>query len=261
MMINMHEHLWEKDSLDGIVKESNRLGIDKVCVSALGPPYNQVGNDTVEKAMREYPDLIIGFAYFRLGTDDPSLIDKFYQKGFKGIKFHIPKSNYDDKAYYEVYSKIEKFGLPTLFHTGMVMRTEKDRQCDISAARMRPIYLDTIARAFPNLKIIGAHLGIPWFEEACEVAYSHPNAYFDLTGRGIVRLSSFFEKRMSWWENIFEKIVFGTDSGPGGFQRMINIYRQLMEDLKLDSYTQKKVFGETAAEILGISDEKQFPEH
>ena len=37
-------------------------------------------------------------------------------------------------------------------------------------ARMCPSYLHTIARAFPNLIIQGAHLGNPWYDEAAEVA-------------------------------------------------------------------------------------------
>jgi predicted TIM-barrel fold metal-dependent hydrolase len=37
-------------------------------------------------------------------------------------------------------------------------------------ARMRPSFLHTIARSFPRLRIQGAHLGNPWYDEAAEVA-------------------------------------------------------------------------------------------
>lgn len=53
---------------------------------------------------------------------------------------------------------------------------------------MRPIYLDTIARAFPDLKIIGAHLGNPWYQEAAEVARWNPNVFFDLTGSTLKKI-------------------------------------------------------------------------
>ncbi len=53
-----------------------------------------------------------------------------------------------------------------LFHLGIVTRTAEDRRFDADNERHRPIYLDTIARAFPGLTIIGAHLGNPWREEA-----------------------------------------------------------------------------------------------
>ena len=51
-----------------------------------------------------------------------------------------------------------------------VARKKNERSQNASSARMRPIYLNTIARAFPDLKIIGAHLGNPWYQEAAEVA-------------------------------------------------------------------------------------------
>jgi predicted TIM-barrel fold metal-dependent hydrolase len=43
----------------------------------------------------------------------------------------------------------------------------------------RPIYLDRIALDFPELKIVGGHIGYPWTDEAIAVATKHENVYID----------------------------------------------------------------------------------
>jgi predicted TIM-barrel fold metal-dependent hydrolase len=45
----------------------------------------------------------------------------------------------------------------------------------------RPILIDEIARLFPNLKIVIAHIGHPWIEETVAVIRKHPNVYADIS--------------------------------------------------------------------------------
>jgi hypothetical protein len=49
------------------------------------------------------------------------------------------------------------------------------------------MYLDTLAREFPDLTLVGAHLGNPWYDEAAEAARWNPNLYFDMTGSTLVK--------------------------------------------------------------------------
>jgi hypothetical protein len=57
-----------------------------------------------------------------------------------------------------------------------------DRITALALIKMMPACLDAVARAFPGLNIVGAHLGAPWHEEASMMARMHPNYYVDLTG-------------------------------------------------------------------------------
>ena len=43
----------------------------------------------------------------------------------------------------------------------------------------RPIYLDRVALDFPELRIVGGHIGWPWTEEAIAVAWKHANVWID----------------------------------------------------------------------------------
>ena len=45
----------------------------------------------------------------------------------------------------------------------------------------RPILLDAVARACPDLVICAAHLGHPWCEELLVVLRKHPNMYADIS--------------------------------------------------------------------------------
>jgi hypothetical protein len=170
-IIDAHQHLYaEPNALEKLINISQRNEIKKVCLSACGEQYHQPGNDAVRDAFTKYPDLIIGFGYIRLGIDAPSRIDYLLEEGFKGIKIINPQKPYNDKDFYPIYEKAAKYRMPMLFHTGIAARVEADKEFQTDSAFMKPIYLDGIARAFPELTLIGAHLGSPWFDEACCVA-------------------------------------------------------------------------------------------
>ena len=72
----------------------------------------------------------------------------------------------------------------------------------------RPIPLDTIACDFPELKLIGIHLGWPWTEEMIAVAYKHRTS---TSGRTPTRRST--GRRSSCNSSIMgpRKCMFGTD--------------------------------------------------
>lgn len=85
MIVDAHHHLLAiKDYVPRLLDENACLGIDRVCLSALSDfPHlfsdgdeelpEGVSNDDVRRAFEKYPDRVTGFAYFRLGRDDPRL--------------------------------------------------------------------------------------------------------------------------------------------------------------------------------------------
>ena len=47
----------------------------------------------------------------------------------------------------------------------------------------RPIpYLDYVAHEFPDLVILGGHVGVPWIGEMMSLMMKHPNVYVDTSG-------------------------------------------------------------------------------
>ncbi len=223
-------------------------------------------------AIKSHPDVFIG--YGRVNLDDPNAvreIEKFKKAGFVGMKFHSPQKNIDDPSYFQVYKLCEEYKMLMLFHTGISSRRIQDQPAWTSSARMRPIYLDTLCRAFPRIKIQGAHLGNPWYEEAAEAARWNPNLFFDVTGSTLFKFIKLNKlDRMSeilWWSGVeaennphtlkggpsaWEHIVFGTDENPEGLAGNIERFTMMLDANNVPQASRKKMWGETMANNLEI---------
>jgi hypothetical protein len=228
--------------------------------------------DALKKGAAAYPDVVI--PYGQIDVDNPKAIaevEAFAAAGCKGIKMHTPRLDWDDESYFPIYEKIQALGLVALFHTGIVC-TIVDGNCGTSdapqkssMARMRPSYLHTIARAFPRLRIQGAHLGNPWYDEAAEAARWSHNLYFDVTGSSLIKkqhnLAVF--KEYLWWEGptahspsdavyAFEKLVFGTDEVPENLDLVLGRYEAMLEACGVPEKSRRLIYGETMARLLGV---------
>lgn len=258
--IDSHQHYENRpDYIDRLVryyKPRNAMA----CVNAF-----RKNMDALKKAAVQHPDVII--PYGRINLDEPAAlkeIDEFAEAGFKGIKMHSPRHNWDDPQYFPHYARIGHHGMVALFHTGIASHIEEPQFTGME--RMRPSYLDTIARAFPKLYIQGAHLGNPWYEEAAEAARWCPRLYFDLTGSSLIKKAknlSIFREYL-WWEGpaihssphavpAFEKLVFGTDEPPENLDVVIGRHDALLNACEVPAAIRGKVFGGTLARILGIT--------
>ncbi|MFH1612966.1 MAG: amidohydrolase family protein [bacterium] len=282
MIINMHAHLRKDDvkkdpikglviikglsisemEIDEYVKHCSDLGITKVCISCTTSLKSGKNEDVKEVLFKRYPDFFIGFGYVDIDGEKPEIVNKLFDEGFKGLKLICPLKNYNDKEYFSFYEKASQLNMPILFHTGWVSPMgDKDISCD----RMQPIYLDTIARAFPELILIGAHLGnISYMWQAIEIITKVPNIYFDLTGGTIRNLPFSFLKTLFSVsaqpnlrtteeiinKNIFKKIIYGSDNPKP--EVLLEFYNNLMRLFDIDEETKKLVLGGTAAKILNI---------
>jgi predicted TIM-barrel fold metal-dependent hydrolase len=221
--------------------------------------------EIVRQAAREHPDVVI--PYGQINVDDVNAVKEvrqFAAAGFKGIKMHTPKHNWDDFSYFPIYDVLQSLQLVALFHTGIVAGSSDDPEPS-SMARMRPAYLHTIARSFPRLVIQGAHLGNPWYEEAAEAARWEKNLYFDLTGSSLLKKAKNpgVFKEYLWWEGptlhsskdavyAFEKLVFGTDEPPENLDKVMDQFERMLDACGVPEESRKKIYGGTMARILGI---------
>ena len=221
--------------------------------------------DAVKKAAAAHPDVVI--PYGDVSVDEPAVlaqIDTLAASGAKGVKMHRPRHDWDDAGYFPIYQKLQDLGLVALFHTGIVAG-QSDEPEPSSMARMRPSFLHTIARSFPRLRIQGAHLGNPWYDEAAEVARWEKNLYFDLTGSSLIKKErnlAVFQDYL-WWQGptahsppdavyAFEKLVFGTDEPPEALDNMLGRYEAMLSACGVPEPSRRKIYGETMARILGI---------
>jgi len=210
------------------------------------------------------PDLIVPFAGINMDlSPDFSLVERLKNDGFVGLKFIRPMYAYNDERLYPWYEQAQKFNMPCLFHLGIVARLPEWEGKRTDNNLMRPVYLDTIARSFPSLDIIGAHMGNPWFEEAAMSCRWNPNLYFDLSGSTLKRKKPSELGELLWWgggtypaykdkygRSAWEKICFGTDVRISDFQNVFDDYINLTEALQLPDKLVDAIFYSNAAGIL-----------
>ena len=225
--------------------------------------------ESAKSGIAKHPNRLIGFG--EISLDDPhavDLVDLCHRAGFRGLgEITSPLKNYDDRSYWPIYAGAEKYGMILLFHTGIVNRPDPDIPSDISVDRMRPTTLDGIARRFPKLTIIGAHLGNPDYAWAAEISRWNPNLYFDLSGSSLIKKEQdyTFFKSIFWWSgvvsphtpkngsNAFERLVFGSDVFNGEmeeFDRELERYHKMLDACGVPAESQAKIFAGTLWDIL-----------
>lgn len=259
MVIDFHAHFPANDPTfaERLVDLMPQADIDRICLCSAGEAIGHVSNAEILNAAKRYPDRIIPLGLVELGTDSPDCVDRLVADGFRGFKITNPRSAYDDEAFFAIYERMERSGLPLLAHTGILLRFPQPAGVRVNSNWMRPVCLDAVVRSFPGLNVIGAHLGVPWHEEASTMARLHPNYYVDLTGAwwGGWRANKsveFFHYHF-FWEGAWDKVLFGTDILH--LEELIPAKKNhddLMLRLELPQATLAKVYSGTAARLLGI---------
>jgi hypothetical protein len=255
--MDAHAHLLDEPGYpEGLLRAMDDSGIERCCISGLGPLFGCADDAAVRAAFTAHPDRFIGAVYVRPGHDSPDTIVQARQAGFRMVKVTLPWRPYDDAAYDPLWAAAEQNRMPVLFHTGVVTTRGDAPQERISSWNMHPMRLEPVSRAFPNLRIIVAHLGIHWNDDAADLARMRPNVYVDLTGEPggwRARADAVGIEKWLWWPGAFDKVLFGTDVHYSKIARIVREDTERMARLRLPTATREKVF---AGNILGLLGER-----
>jgi predicted TIM-barrel fold metal-dependent hydrolase len=266
--IDMHHHLVEEvNYADNLLLVMDRFEIEKTGLIGLGGLFAKMfvkgqydgscaDDDAVERVVGSHSDRFFGLGYMRLGVDDSRKVDELYNRGFKGLKFHIPKKRYDHEEYFPVYEKAQRYGMPCLFHTGIVKLPEACPGEKISSFNMDCIHLEAVAQEFPNLKIIIAHLGVQDYLTALTLIRLFDNIYADLSGSTPgwrANVSAEDWKRFLWFPEASSKILFGSDVHFSEIESSIGIYEEIADAAGWDSAMRLDVYSENSQRIFFLS--------
>ena len=269
-LVNIHTHIHLKDDVDAKVAAWKEHGALRTCVLCTSlspgePGWGVMCNDDLLPWLAKYPDHLIGFAGLDLARPDaPSVVGDLHARGFRGLKCIRPARPYDDDAYMPLYEAAARHKMPILFHTGCLSFPPGYRgPCVIDF--MRPARLERIVRYFPELTVIGAHLGLPWGHEAVSLALSRPNLYFDISGgSGAALHGSHMKKALSSFDGadpadpeqhyapkLFKtKLLFGTDNPP--ISRWAPRAEDIMDHLRIPAEAREDFYWRTASRLLGL---------
>ena len=157
-------------------------GVDKAIVFSLryGDSAGIAGDDEVTaRAVAKYPDKFVGFACVdpRMPDCMDLLVHAIEDLGLKGIKYGPIYNGVSllDPRMEPIYQYCIRKNLPLTMHMGTTYVPNAPAELG------RPIYVDTIATRHPQLKMVMAHMGHPWYEECIIVARKQPNVYCEVS--------------------------------------------------------------------------------
>lgn len=169
-------------------------------------PYQQIA-----QYCDAYPDRFSGLA----GVDPTRGIQQLKELdhavkelGFVGAHFypHWFRMPPDSALCYPIYSRCEELGIPIMMQVGQNLIYQKDVRLPSVA---KPILLDQVAIDFPNLVLIGIHIGVPWTDEMIAMAWKHENVYIGIDAYAPKHLPASLKHYMNSYGS--HKVMFGTD--------------------------------------------------
>lgn len=281
-IFDIHMHFprnWEKPDADpaplveNLYEHAIAAGITKanlLCGGRFGLPYE----DSIKYA-RKHEDLWIPSAMVDPEVTTPEKVRELVGMGYRGLKMIGVRRDYDCEDYFPMYEEAEKQGLPILLHMGVIgggldyslthpRRSQEARDMyrrweqmaaprNMSAMRMRPFHLDTIANNFPRLRLIGAHLGGTGnYDEAASVARWRHNVYFDFSGGTMIERHA-VERRLIGHEIGFEKLIFGSDTAPEKIRQHVRRWDTIFDLLDVDDDCRERLWWLNGAEIYGLA--------
>jgi predicted TIM-barrel fold metal-dependent hydrolase len=154
--------------------------------------------------------------------------------------FELPP---DHAKYYPIYAKCCELEIPIMMQVGQCLRYGSPR---VHPSVGRPILLDQVACDFPELLLIGIHIGYPWTEEMISMANKHENVYIGTDayapkywGDALVHFIDSYGQ---------DKVMFGTDFPVIDPVRA----RREVEELAIRPAAKTKLLGENAKRVFRL---------
>jgi uncharacterized protein len=127
--------------------------------------------------------------------------------GMKGIKLMPMYAGFypQDTSFNYLWRYAQKQGLPVLLHTGTTFVAQGPIEMTL------PRHVDAVARRFPEVRMIMAHLGHPFEGECVAVIRKHPHVYADVSALHYRPWQLFHSLMLVHEYNVWNKVLFGTD--------------------------------------------------
>jgi uncharacterized protein len=240
-------------SVEQTLAAMDRAGVSRALLCAWSSPSGMlIDNDEVAKIVGTHPDRFSGVAAVDLRYPMAAVAElrrAVTDLGFVALRivpwlWNLPPN---DRRYYPVYVACVELGVPfctQIGHTGPLCPSEPGR----------PIpYLDDVLLEFPDLVVVGGHVGYPWIDEVISLATKYPNFYVDTSAYAVHRLPAALVDYMRGRGRT--RVLFGTN------YPMLTPTRALhhLDNLDLDEQARKLFLGGNAARIFRLKPDSRDP--
>lgn len=210
-----------------------------------------VSNETVATACAADPDVFLGFGCVdpHTGRDAVERIARIADLGLRGVKLHPSLQAFapDDETFWPIFAECQRLGLPVLFHTGTSgIGAGRPGGQGIRLDYSRPIRLDPVAAAHPDLQIVAAHFGWPWHLELIAMALHKTNVHIEISGWAPRRIPAEVIAEMRG--RLRHQFLWGSDTPFLSAERSLH----QMGELGVDPETLDGVLRGNAARVLRL---------
>ena len=221
MIVDCHNHIGYRKgayfSAEQCIQWMEESGVDRAVVFA---QCEAIDNDYVAESAARYPQSLIGFA--QLNPWDYSAVEDLSrycaQLGLRGLKLNPTRHGYALDRHQildPLFEVSEALGIVIISHGKDDLFT-------------MPGKFEAMARAFPKVPLIMAHMGLDRaFNAALRAARRHKNLYLDTAGVHPKAISSAIEEVGP------EKILMGTDAPWGRFSLSLQAVDAATDDLSI----------------------------
>jgi uncharacterized protein len=248
------ETTWTQDALVAALDDA---GIEKAGVIAsvaalgVGGEIDAIHVDEVQEVIESVPERLFGWVGINPLTTMETLRYIEYavgELGFKGVHIypHWFGVRIDDRKYWPIYAKCAELDVPLAIQVG--------RQTPRNHAKLvaKPSWLDPVAFDFPELKLLGLHIGMPWTDEMIAMCQAWENVYILADAHepkywddSLVEYLSGKGRRN---EDGIQKVIWGTDWPIQEFKKSL----EDVDRLGLDQDAKDNLLGLNALRVFDI---------
>lgn len=235
----------EPPSLARTLSAMDAAGVERALICAWSSPAGMlIDNDEVAAVVRRHPDRFCGVAAVDLRHPVAAVreLRRAVDLGMVALRvvpwlWDLPP---DDRRYYPLYAACVDLGIPfctQIGHTGP--------RCPSEPGRPIP-YLDNVLLEFPDLVVVGGHVGFPWVDEAISLATKYPNFHIDTSAYAVHRLPAALVDFMRGHGR--KRVLFGSNWPMLSPERCL----QRIDDLGLDQEATELFLHANAARVFAL---------
>ena len=235
--------------LEDVIAQMDDTGVEKGLLHApdMGSWGIRVPPEAVLQAVEQYPKRLVAGAVGgnpHKGMPAVRDLERYVKEyGFKALHFfpHWLDRPANDAIYYPFYAKCVELDIPVFIQIRMPSQ-------NFLRSHGRPEYIEDVAAYFPELRIVGLHLGWPWLEEFMGLLIKHPNLYMTTSAYP----TNEWEPKFTRFVNTLgqDKIIFGstTPMVKGGIKEAL----AWIEGQELDESVKRKLLRENAIKVFKL---------
>jgi len=215
--VRLDKRYWHGIPISQYLRKMDRAGIERsLLIAVRAGDINIRGSfelpiDRVAAVCERWPDRFSGLAGvdpFRGMKGLADLTHAVRSLGFVGAHLypHWFGLAPDHAKYYPYYAKCAELDIPIMMQVGQNLVYSRERRLPSVG---RPITLDQVAIDFPELTLIGIHIGAPWTDEMIAMCWKHANIYTSGDAYAPRHWPASYVHYLNTYGR--DKVLFGTD--------------------------------------------------